>query len=276
MYYIEGVFPERIAGDLIYCISKINALDVNLYPNIYNLYKKWLTNNWIAKRFSVRDTDFFSSLIASEMTDIMKKVEYKYITINIEYLNSYSNIEIYKNFLLPEIDLTLDCFGYPELIYTTTDLISNKYPITTLDKTKCPEKLSFKCFVTSLLANSRFNATLNRYTLIYPEYKWKQFKCILNIHTLQEALKEPSPVHRSDFVIELPQHLFKFYLDDKDLKKYIKYYKKDPEWWDIWCTDAFRNGITVDELKLINGYDYYLNSGYKRIKRDKRDNRKYN
>lgn len=268
MYYIESVFPERIAGDLIYCVSKINTLDVNLYPNIYNIYKKWVTNNWLNKRFSIRDGDLFSSLIAVEMTDIMRQIEYKYIHINVEYLNLYSDIEIYKNFILPEVNLTLHSFGWPKLIYTTTDIISDQYPITTLDKSNCPERLSFKCFITILLANSKFNNLLNRYSIIYPEHNWKTYKCILNNKTLKEALDGPTVVHRRNFVVKLPQHLFKYYLDDKNLKKYISYYKKDPKWWNAWSYTPFRNGITVDELKLINGYNYYLNRGYRGIKQD--------
>lgn len=268
MYYIESVFPERIAGDLIYCISKINTLDVNLYPTVYNLYKKWVTNNWLDNRFSTRDADLFSSLIAMEMNDIMKQIEYKYITLNVEYLNIYSDIEVHKNFIVPEVDSTLHSYGWPESIYTTTDLLSLQYPITTLDKTKCPEKLSFKCFVTILLANSKFNSLLNRYSILYPEHGWHKYKCILNKNTLKEALREPTVVHRRSFIVDLPKHLFKYYLDDRELKKYISYYKKDPKWWNAWSLDSFRSGITNEELKLINGYNYYLNKGYKRIKQD--------
>lgn len=270
MYYIESVFPERIAGDLIYCVSKINTLDVNLYPNIYNIYKKWVSDNWITNRFSIRDADLFSSLIAIEMTDIMKQIEYKYIHINVEYLNLYTDIEIHKNFIVPEVDLTLHSYGWPESIYTTTNLLSLQYPITTLDKSKCPERLSFKCFITILLANSKFNSLLNRYNILYPEHSWQTYKCILNKHTLKEALDGPTVVHRRSFVKDLPKHLFKYYLNDKELKQYINYYKKNPKWWDAWSFDAFRNGINEEELKLINGYNYYLNRGYKGIKRDLR------
>lgn len=271
MLFVESTYPYRIAGDLIYCVAYIkDNLDLSVYSDLNNIYETWIGNNWLTNRHSSRKADFFSSIFAEDMNLIMKCIDYRFVEVPVNILNNHNTSEIHT-YIIEELDSTIDLFRVSNdlQVYTTdTNILSYKHKINLLNKVECQARLSFCCFITKLISNSKFNSLLKRYSIIYPQYTWLDHRCCLSVESVREALKKPTIYHKKDFVLKLPKYLFRYFLDDDSLKQYLDYLDNDPSWWNSWSDINFREYLTDLEYKTLLVYNYYSERSSKKLVKD--------
>lgn len=271
MLFLETVYPLRIAGNLFYCIADIQDLDTSSYVHINTIFECWKNESWLDNRLSNRKGALFSPLIDIEIEEIINKISFRIVDIPINIINSFINPVLLYNYVIKEIEDNISLFKGKHDIYTTTNVYSCKYPITNLDIKTADRDLLLNCFIALLISNKIFSKLLNKYSVLYPKYKWNTHYACLNLMSVKEAFKhKPSHIHKSDFVNNLPNYLNKYFFEDKEIRKYIEYFKKDPDWWFTWNSKkSFREILTEQEIKLLYIYNYYLDRRVEKLIRDK-------